>query len=134
MSTETVVKCSCTWLGYALAKCKYHEGVKLNSGIHLTKGSGFLQAGEAPVHKGAHGRGGITFKGNMENLDSLMETSLEKTINLYFPRAVPSRGDRLYSLRGPDTFWVKDTDERIKLFPKNKLPSDAASNLKGMDL
>ena len=133
MSADMVAKCSCSWLGFALAKCHLHEGVKLNSGIHLTKGSGFLQAGEAPVRKGAAGRGGIVFKGSMENLDSLTETSLERTLHGSFPRAPVSKGDRMYLNRGPDTFWVKDTDERLKLFPKYQLASEA-NNIKGMDL
>ena len=133
MSADMVAKCSCSWLGFALAKCYLHEEVKLNSGIHLTKGSGFLQAGDAPVRKGAAGRGGIVFKGSMENLDSLTETSLERILHSSFPRAPVSKGDRMYLNRGPDTFWVKDTDERLKLFPKYQLTSEA-NNVKGMDL
>ena len=133
MSADMVPKCSCSWLGTALAKCRLHEGVKLNSGIHLTKGSGFLQAGNAPVRKGAAGRGGIVFKGSMENLDSLTETSLERTLTASFPRPPVSRGERMYLNRGPDTVWVKDTEERAKLFPKYQLASEA-NNIKGMDL
>lgn len=133
MSAESAAKCSCSWLGFALAKCRLHEGVKLNSGIHLTKGSGFLQAGDAPVRAGAAGRGGIVFKGSMENLDSLTETSLERTLHSSFPRVTVSKGELMYMSRGPDTFWVKDTAERIKLFPKYQLVSES-NNIKGMDL
>lgn len=133
MTAEKVVRCSCSWLGYALAKCCHHEEVRLNSGIHLTKGSGFLQAGETPVRKGATVRGGIAFKGSMENLDSLMETSLERTIHSSFPRVLVSRGDRMYMKKGTGTFWVKDTDERAKLFPKHQLASES-NTVKGADL
>ena len=89
MTAEQVCNCRCSWLGTALAKCHRHEGVKLNSGIHLIKGEGYLQAGEAPVRRGLSSRGGITFKGSMENLESLVETSLERVIRSSFPGVPP---------------------------------------------
>ena len=133
MTHEEVVKCKCKWLGYALATCTLHEGVVLSSGIHLTKGKGYLQAGETPVRKGAAGQSGIYFKGSMENLDLLRETCLERVVKECFPRRNCSARDRMYLNRGPDTFWVKDTEERAKLFPKGQLASESGS-LRGRDL
>ena len=133
MTSDEVLRCKCMWLGYSLATCKAHEGVRFNPGIHLTKGQGFLQAGEAPVRRGAAGRGGISFRGSMEALDSLQETALEKVINCSFPRPPPSRGNRLYLNKGPASFYVMDTPERQKLFSENQSASDT-EKLRGVDL
>ena len=133
MTSEEVIRCKCMWLGYSLAPCEAHEGVRFNPGVHLIKGQGFLQAGEAPVRRGAAGRGGISFRGSMEALDSLQETALEKTITQSFPRPPPSRGNRMYMNRGPASFYAMDTPEREKLFSKNQSTSDS-EKLRGVDL